>query len=321
MDKIGDTSPPTKEIHMLGKDLLDIKSLDREDILTILAEGEKMRDAILSGVKQMDTLHDKSVATLFYENSTRTRNSFENAVKFLGANCTSVSVANSSVKKGETLIDTALTLERIATDAIVIRHEVAGAPKLVADNVSCHVVNAGDGLHAHPTQALLDFLTMKEIFGGFEGLEVAIIGDIKHSRVARSNIEGLKKLGANVRVFGPNTLMPQGIERMGVKVCESVEEAFEGADVLMGLRIQLERQKKGLFPSVGEYVKYWGITEERVRMAKPHAVVMHPAPVNRGVEISSEVIDSDKSWIYRQVTNGLSVRMAILKLLILGGRA
>ena len=230
-----------------------------------------------------------------------------------------MSVANSSVKKGETLIDTALTLERIATDAIVIRHEVAGAPKLVADNVGCHVINAGDGLHAHPTQALLDFLTMKEIFGGFEGLEVAIIGDIKHSRVARSNIYGLQKLGANVRVFGPNTLMPQGIERMGVKVCESIEEACEGMDVLMGLRIQLERQKKGLFPSVGEYVKYYGITEERVKMAKPGAVIMHPAPVNRGVEISSGVIDSDKSWIYRQVTNGLSVRMAILKLLLVGG--
>ncbi len=304
---------------MLKKDLLDIKSLTKEDILSILEEGERMRDAVESGAKSLDALRDRSVATLFYENSTRTKNSFENAARFLGANVVSVSVGNSSVKKGETLIDTGMTLERIMTDAIVIRHEVAGAAKLLADNVKCHVLNAGDGLHAHPTQALLDFLTMKEIFGGFEGLEVAIIGDIKHSRVARSNIEGLKKLGANVRIFAPNTLMPQGIERTGVKIAESVEEACDNADVIMGLRIQLERQKKGLFPSVGEYVKYYGITKERVALAKKNAVVMHPAPVNRGVEIASDVIDSDKSYIYRQVTNGLAVRMAVLKMLIIGG--
>ena len=304
---------------MLKKDLLDIKSLMKEDILSILEEGERMRDAVASGAQSLDALRDRSVATLFYENSTRTKNSFENAARFLGANVVSVSVGNSSVKKGETLIDTGMTLERIMTDAIVIRHEVAGAAKLLADNVKCHVLNAGDGLHAHPTQALLDFLTMKEIFGGFEGLEVAIIGDIKHSRVARSNIEGLKKLGANVRIFAPNTLMPQGIDRTGVKIAESVEEACDNADVIMGLRIQLERQKKGLFPSVGEYVKYYGITKERVALAKKNAVVMHPAPVNRGVEIASDVIDSDKSYIYRQVTNGLAVRMAVLKMLIIGG--
>lgn len=304
---------------MLKKDLLDIKSLTKEDILLILEEGERMRDAVESGAKSLNVLRDRSVATLFYENSTRTKNSFENAARFLGANVVSVSVGNSSVKKGETLIDTGMTLERIMTDAIVIRHEVAGAAKLLADNVKCHVLNAGDGLHAHPTQALLDFLTMKEIFGGFEGLEVAIIGDIKHSRVARSNIEGLKKLGANVRIFAPNTLMPQGIERTGVKIAESVEEACDNADVIMGLRIQLERQKKGLFPSVGEYVKYYGITKERVALAKKNAVVMHPAPVNRGVEIASDVIDSDRSYIYRQVTNGLAVRMAVLKMLIIGG--
>ncbi len=304
---------------MLKKDLLDINSLTKEDILSILEEGERMRDAVESGAKSLDALRDRSVATLFYENSTRTKNSFENAARFLGANVVSVSVGNSTVKKGETLIDTGMTLERIMTDAIVIRHEVAGAAKLLADNVKCHVLNAGDGLHAHPTQALLDFLTMKEIFGGFEGLEVAIIGDIKHSRVARSNIEGLKKLGANVRIFAPNTLMPQGIERTGVKIAESVEEACDNADVIMGLRIQLERQKKGLFPSVGEYVKYYGITKERVALAKKNAVVMHPAPVNRGVEIASDVIDSDKSYIYRQVTNGLAVRMAVLKMLIIGG--
>lgn len=305
---------------MLKKDLLDINSLTKEDILSILEEGERMRDAVESGAKSLDALRDRSVATLFYENSTRTKNSFENAARFLGANVVSVSVGNSSVKKGETLIDTGMTLERIMTDAIVIRHEVAGAAKLLADNVKCHVLNAGDGLHAHPTQALLDFLTMKEIFGGFEGLEVAIIGDIKHSRVARSNIEGLKKLGANVRIFAPNTLMPQGIDRTGVKIAESVEEACDNADVIMGLRIQLERQKKGLFPSVGEYVKYYGITKERVALAKKNAVVMHPAPVNRGVEIASDVIDSDKSYIYRQVTNGLAVRMAVLKMLIIGGK-
>ena len=304
---------------MLKKDLLDINSLTKEDILSILEEGERMRDAVESGAKSLDALRDRSVATLFYENSTRTKNSFENAARFLGANVVSVSVGNSSVKKGETLIDTGMTLERIMTDAIVIRHEVAGAAKLLADNVKCHVLNAGDGLHAHPTQALLDFLTMKEIFGGFEGLEVAIIGDIKHSRVARSNIEGLKKLGANVRIFAPNTLMPQGIERTGVKIAESVEEACDNADVIMGLRIQLERQKKGLFPSVGEYVKYYVITKERDALAKKNAVVMHPAPVNRGVEIASDVIDSDKSYIYRQVTNGLAVRMAVLKMLIIGG--
>ena len=259
------------------------------------------------------------VATLFYENSTRTRTSFEDACKYLGATVASLDVATSSVQKGESLIDTAKTIEAMGTDAIVIRHSVSGAPQLVADNVDIPVVNAGDGLHAHPTQALLDLFTIVEHFGKVEGLTVAIIGDIKHSRVARSNMECLTTMGAKVKVFAPPTMLPLGIERMKCVVCKTIEEAFEGSDAVMGLRIQLERQQVGLFPSYGEYTSFFGITDARMKLANRGAVVLHPGPVNRGVELAYDVLDKDYCLKDVQVTNGVATRMALLKML-LGGK-
>ena len=220
------------------------------------------------------------------------------------------------MQKGETLIDTGKTLDRQQNDFIVIRHPAAGAPRLLARNVKAHVINAGDGMNEHPTQALLDFLTMKERFGRLDGLTVAILGDITHSRVAKSNLFGLKKLGSKVRLFAPRTLMPMGIADMGAVVCASREEAVEGADVVMGLRIQLERQRAGNFPSLGEYAKYYGVNDEILKLAKPEAIVLHPAPVNRGVELTSSVIDGEQSLIEEQVFSGLAVRMAVFKALL-----
>ena len=257
--------------------------------------------------------------TLFYENSTRTRLSFELAAKYMSANAANISASGSSVAKGETLIDTAQTIDAMGTDILVMRHDMSGAPHLIAPLVNASVVNAGDGMNEHPTQALLDMFTMLEKKGSIEGLKVAIVGDITHSRVVRSNIYGLTKLGAEVTVGGPSTLMPQGIEQMGVKVFNTVHEAIVGADVVMGLRIQLERQKKGLFPSIREYYRFFGIDETRLKFAKPGALLMHPGPVNRGVEFSSSVIDGPQSVINEQVTNGVAVRMAVMYLLSRGG--
>ena len=223
------------------------------------------------------------------------------------------------VQKGETLIDTAETINAMGTDILVMRHNMSGAPHLIAPLVSASVINAGDGMDEHPTQALLDMLTIKEKKGGFKGLKVAIIGDIYHSRVVRSNVYGLTKLGADVSVGGPTTLMPPGMERLGVKVFNNVEDAIKDADVVMGLRIQLERQKKGLFPSIREYYRFFGVDNERLKLAKPGALVMHPGPVNRGVEFSSSVIDGEQSVINEQVTNGVAVRMAVMYILSRGG--
>ena len=301
------------------QDFLKMKDVSKETLQALLDSAFEMKRRILSADKFSDELKGKMVATLFYENSTRTRTSFEDACKYLGATVASLDVATSSVQKGESLIDTAKTIEAMGTDAIVIRHSVSGAPQLVADNVDIPVVNAGDGLHAHPTQALLDLFTIVEHFGKVEGLTVAIIGDIKHSRVARSNMECLTTMGAKVKVFAPPTMLPLGIERMKCVVCKTIEEAFEGSDAVMGLRIQLERQQVGLFTSYGEYTSFFGITDARMKLANRGAVVLHPGPVNRGVELAYDVLDKDYCLKDVQVTNGVATRMALLKML-LGGK-
>ncbi len=300
---------------MRSKDLLGLFDLTAEEIMALVDEGAKIKALIRKGQKQFNDLAGKSAVTLFYENSTRTRCSFDLAAKNLGANVVNLGVATSSVQKGETLIDTGKTLDAQQNDFMILRHPAAGAPRLLAKTVKAHVINAGDGMNEHPTQALLDFLTMKEHFGKLDGLKIAILGDITHSRVAKSNLFGLTKLGSEVRLFAPRTLLPTDIGKMGAKVCASREEAVRDADVVMGLRIQLERQHAGNFPSLGEYAKFYGVDDGILRLAKPEAIVMHPAPVNRGVELTSSVIDGEKSRIEDQVFSGLAVRMAVFKAL------
>lgn len=303
----------------MKQDLLGLKDLSASQIKNILDTAAEMKKIVLSDNKKTSFLQGKTVINLFYENSTRTRTSFELAAKYMGANAANIASGSSSVAKGETLIDTAQTLDSMGMDILVMRHNMSGAPHLVAPIINASVVNAGDGMNEHPTQALLDMLTMIEHKGHIEGLKVAIVGDVYHSRVVRSNIYGLTKLGADVTLGGPATLMPMGIEKMGVKVFDNVHEAIVDADIVMGLRIQLERQKKGLFPSTSEYSRFFGVDETRLKLAKPDVVVMHPGPVNRGVELSTTVIDCDKSAITQQVTNGVAVRMAVMKMLISGG--
>lgn len=302
----------------MRKDLLGLEGLSREEIEEILDTADIMREHLDKGEINLDYAKGVSVVNLFYENSTRTRTSFENATKFLGANQVNIAVGSSSVAKGESMYDTVKTLESIKNGIVVIRHSMAGTPNYIAKKVDAHIVNAGDGQHEHPTQALLDMLTMRRHFGKIDGLTVAIIGDIKYSRVARSNIFGLLTMGAKVKLFGIKTLMPKGIEEMGATICNSVEEAIQGSDVVMGLRIQLERQTSGQFPTTKEYFAEYGITMDRMKLANENAIIMHPAPVNRGVEISGEAVDSDISRIFDQVTNGLAVRMAVIKLLAEG---
>ena len=297
------------------KDLLGLYDLSAEEIDEILQQGMSMKKLLRQNIKKLPHLQGKSVTTLFYENSTRTRCSFELAAKYMGAHVVNIAAESSSVKKGETLVDTGKTLDAMKSDVFVIRHPMGGAPALLASTVKGHVVNAGDGMNEHPSQALLDMLTMRENFPTLEGLTVAILGDIRHSRVAKSNLFGLTKMGAQVRLFAPRTLMPTGIDLLGAKVCSSREEAVEGADVVMGLRIQLERQHGGNFPSLGEYAKFYGVNEEVMKHAKKGALVMHPGPVNRGVELTSGLIDGDTSRIEEQVLSGIAVRMAILFLL------
>lgn len=297
------------------KDILGLREMPAEEIDEILDVGMSMKKLLKQNIKKLPHLQGKSVTTLFYENSTRTRCSFELAAKYMGAHVVNISADSSSVKKGETLVDTGKTLDAMKNDIIVIRHPMGGAPALLAKTVKAHVVNAGDGMNEHPSQALLDMLTMRENFGSIEGLKVAILGDISHSRVAKSNLFGLKKLGAEVTMYAPRTLIPTGIERMGAKICRSREEAVEGADVVMGLRIQLERQHAGNFPSLGEYSKFYGVSEALMKYAKPNALVMHPGPVNRGVELTSGLIDGETSRIEEQVLSGIAVRMAMLFLL------
>lgn len=303
----------------MKQDLLGLKDLTADQIKHILDTAAAMKEIVLSSNKKTPHLQGRTVVNLFYENSTRTRLSFELAAKYMSANAANISSSGSSVAKGETLIDTAETINAMGTDILVMRHNMSGAPHMLSKYVDACVVNAGDGMNEHPTQALLDMLTMIEHKGHIEGLKVAIIGDVYHSRVVRSNIYGLTKLGAEVTVGGPSTLMPMGIENMGVKTFDNVHEAIIDADVVMGLRIQLERQKKGLFPSIREYFRFFGVDEARLRLAKPDAIVMHPGPVNRGVELSTAVIDGEKSVITNQVTSGVAVRMAVMYLLTRGG--
>lgn len=303
----------------MKQDLLGLKDLSAEEIMNILHTAMEMKTVVTGDIKKTQHLQGKTVVNLFYENSTRTRLSFELAAKYMSANAANITASGSSVQKGETLIDTAETINAMGTDILVMRHSMSGAPHLIAPLVKASVINGGDGMNEHPTQALLDMLTILEKKGGFSGLKVAIVGDISHSRVVRSNIYGLTKLGADVSVGGPSTLMPRGIEEMGVKAFNTVHEAIVDADVVMGLRIQLERQKKGLFPSVREYHRFFGIDEKRLKFAKSDALVMHPGPVNRGVELSTGVIDGKQSVINEQVTNGVAVRMAVMKLLANGG--
>ena len=300
---------------MLGKDLLGLYETSAEDITAILDTAVGMKKLLTQNLKKLPHLQGRTVTTLFYENSTRTRCSFELAAKYLGAGTVNVSASSSSVQKGETLIDTGRTLDAMKNDVIVIRHPMGGAPHLLARNVKASVINGGDGMNEHPTQALLDFYTMREKFGSFKGLKVAILGDILHSRVAKSNLFGLVKLGAEVTMFAPATMLPQGIERLGAKVAKGREEAIAGANVVMGLRIQLERMQGGLFPSLSEYNKYFGVGEEELKGADKDHIVMHPGPVNRGVEFTSAVIDGESSLIEEQVLNGVAVRMALLFLL------
>lgn len=297
------------------KDLLEIKGLEREEINYFLDTAESFKEVTGRDIKKVPTLRGKTVVNLFFEPSTRTRTSFELAAKRLSADVINFSVSTSSVTKGETLLDTARNIEAMRSDFIVIRHPASGAPHLLAQQLKSSVINAGDGFHEHPTQALLDLFTIREKKGRLEGLKVVIIGDITHSRVARSNIYGLTRLGANVCVAGPPALIPVDIESTGVSVYYNLTEAIKDADVIMVLRIQSERQGKNYFPGLREYASLFCLTAEKLRYAKDDVMVMHPGPINRGIEIAPEVADGLSSVILEQVTNGIAVRMATLFLL------
>jgi aspartate carbamoyltransferase catalytic subunit len=301
------------------KHLLDIESLTVDEINTILDTAKAFKAVGERAIKKVPALRGKTVINLFVEPSTRTRISFELAAMRLTADVIEFSAEISSLKKGETLKDTARNLEALNADIIIIRHSAAGAPHFLSRVLKASVVNAGDGAHEHPTQALLDAFTMREKKGRLAGLNVTILGDILYSRVARSNIWTLTKLGAKVTLCGPATLVPKAFERMGCRVTHKVEEAIADADVINLLRIQHERQRKSMFPSLGEYTSLFGLTKERMALTKPDVTIMHPGPINRGVEIDNEVADSERSVILQQVTNGLAVRMAVL-FLINGGQ-
>ncbi len=297
------------------KDLLGLKDLSKEEINLILDTAVSFKEVLSREVKKVPTLRGWTIASLFFEPSTRTRVSFELAAKRLSADTVTISSSASSVVKGETLEDTAKNLRALATDIIILRHPMAGAPYLLSQRLpDVGIINAGDGMHEHPTQALLDMFSVRERFGRISGLRILIVGDILHSRVARSNIWGLKKMGAEVSVCGPYTLMPKGIEKL-VPVYTDLDEAVEGKDVLMFLRIQKERQKDGLFPSLREYHRLYGLTDERLKKIGKKVIIMHPGPVNRGVELSPKAADSKNAIILNQVTNGLAIRMAIIYLI------
>ena len=297
------------------KDLLGIQTLSRTEIEGILDTAQMMKQVLSATSKKTAHLQGKSVITLFYENSTRTRLSFEMASKFMGASSANISAGSSSVNKGESLIDTARTIDQMGTDVLIIRHPQSGAPHLIAPHLKASVINAGDGMNEHPTQALLDLFTMREKKGRLSGLRVAIVGDLMHSRVARSNLWGLIKMGAEVRVAAPATLLPPELDKMGAAVCSSIQDAVRDADVVMGLRIQLERMKQASFPSISEYARFFAAEQSQLRLARPDAIVMHPGPCNHGVEMPTVVYDSEQSVIQEQVTNGVAIRMAVLYLL------
>jgi len=302
------------------KDLLGIKGMAADEINLILDTAATFKDVSERDIKKVPTLRGKTVINLFYEASTRTRTSFELAGKRLSADVINISTSTSSVTKGETLLDTAQNIEAMKSDIIIVRHACSGAPEFLAHRLKSSVINAGDGSHEHPTQALLDMFTIREKLGRLEGATVAIVGDILHSRVARSNIHGLTTMGATVRVCGPPTMVPPGIEKMGAKVYSDMDEAVRGADAIMMLRLQLERQTAGLFPGVREYARLFGLNRARLDRVGKSAIVMHPGPMNRGVEIASDVADNS-SVILDQVTNGVAVRMAVMFLLSGGTKA
>lgn len=304
---------------MIGRDLLGIEDLDALEIERILETAEHMQEIATRDVKKVPTLRGQTVVNLFFEPSTRTASSFEIAGKRLSADVINFSASNSSLTKSESILDTAQTLDAMDPDCVIVRHKVAGVPKRIADVLSAPVINAGDGAHEHPTQALLDMLTVYQQKERLDGLTVAIVGDIAHSRVARSNIYGFSKMGAEVRVTGPPTMMPSDVETLGVKPCKTLREALDGADVVMMLRIQRERLDGQLFPSVREYSATFGLDRAKLRYAKDDAIVMHPGPVNRGVELSHDLVDHSPSVILDQVRNGVALRMAVLYLI--AGRA
>jgi aspartate carbamoyltransferase catalytic subunit len=302
---------------MIGgkKDLLGLEDLSAQDLIGILDTARTFREVLDRPIPKVPPLRGMTAANLFFEASTRTRLSFELAEKRLSADTVNFQTSGSSVSKGETLRDTARNIEAMGIHLVVVRHQSSGAPHYLARHLEAGVINAGDGTHEHPTQGLLDIYTMREQRGRIQGLKVAIIGDVMHSRVARSNIWGLTKLGAEVTIAGPPTMMPAEVERFGVRVAKSVDEAIEGSDVVNILRIQLERQRGFLYPSLREYARVYGVTQERLRRARADVTVMHPGPMNRGVEIAQDVADGEHSVILQQVTNGVAVRMAVLYLL------
>jgi aspartate carbamoyltransferase catalytic subunit len=297
------------------KDLLTIRDLTAEEIALILDTTESMKEIASRDIKKVPALRGKTIINLFYEPSTRTRASFEIAGKWLSADVINISASASSVAKGESLLDTGRTLQAMHPDVVVIRHEAAGAPQVLAEALAASVINAGDGAHEHPTQALLDLFTIRERLGRLSGLKVAIVGDITHSRVARSNLHGMRKMGMEVRLCGPATLLPRHAEQLGAAVTTKMEQAIRDVDIIMMLRIQQERMESGLLPSLREYSRLFGLTVERLKRAKEGVLIMHPGPMNRGVEIAPEVADGPYSIILDQVTNGVAVRMALLFLL------
>ncbi len=302
-------------MQLKEKDLLGIQSLDPAEINLILDTAATMKRVLASSSKKTAHMQGKSIITLFYENSTRTRLSFEMAAKYMGAATANVASSSSSVNKGETLLDTARTIDQMGTDILILRHPQSGAPHLIAPHIQASVINAGDGMNEHPTQALLDLFTIREKKQNLRGLKVAIVGDLLHSRVARSNLWGLCKMGATVRMAAPPTLIPSGLQGLQVQLCTSIQDAVRDADVVMGLRIQLERMQQALFPSINEYAHFFALDEKAMALARPDAIIMHPGPCNHGVEMPTMVYDSDRSVIQEQVTNGVAVRMALMFLL------
>jgi aspartate carbamoyltransferase catalytic subunit len=308
-------------MKLKSKDILGIKELSVEEITLILDTADSFLEVSTREIKKVPTLRGKSVINLFYEASTRTRTSFEIAAKRLSADTINISASTSSVVKGETLIDTAKNIEAMNPDIIVIRHSAAGAPHMLASLLRQSIINAGDGAHEHPTQALLDMMTIRTRKGRIAGLKVAIVGDISHSRVARSNIHGLTKMGAHVFVAGPATMLPRNIDKLGVVAYNRIEEAIKDADIVMMLRIQTEREKQNLFPSLREYAQHFSLNRKNIALAREDCIVMHPGPLNRGVEISPDIADGPHSVILDQVTNGVAVRMALLYLLTGGSNS
>ncbi|HEC97441.1 MAG TPA: aspartate carbamoyltransferase catalytic subunit [Nitrospirae bacterium] len=301
--------------QLRNKDIVGIKDLSCDEIELILNTAVGFRDVLRRDIKKVPTLRGKTVVNLFFEPSTRTRTSFELAAKRLSTDVINFSVSASSMVKGESLIDTAMTIQALGADIVIIRHSSSGVPHLLARHLNASVINAGDGINEHPTQALLDAFTIMEKYSRIKGLKIAIVGDILHSRVAKSNIYCLRTLGAEVRLIGPPTLIPEGLIDPDIEIFHSMEEGLRDIDVVMMLRIQMERQDRGFFPTTDEYFRFWGLTLERLSLARPGAMVMHPGPMNRGIEIVSAVADSPQSVILEQVTNGIAARMAVLYLL------